>query len=88
VLKGEISLVGPRTIPPTEAEQDFREQSPLILSVKTGITGLAQVAGRSDLGIKERIRLDQYYVQNWSPWLDFKILVKTIGTVLGRRGAE
>lgn len=88
VLKGHISLVGPRTIPPNEAEQHLREKSPLILSVKTGITGLAQVTGRSDLSIEERIRLDQYYVQNWSMWLDFKILVKTIGVVLSRKGAE
>lgn len=87
VLLGQISLVGPRTIPPSEAEQSFREKSPLILSVKTGITGLAQVSGRSDLSIEERIRLDQYYVQNWSIWLDFKIMFKTIGTILTRRGA-
>ncbi|HEX9679664.1 MAG TPA: exopolysaccharide biosynthesis polyprenyl glycosylphosphotransferase, partial [Candidatus Saccharimonadales bacterium] len=79
VIKGDISLVGPRTIPKDEAEQDLREKSPLILSVKTGITGLAQVSGRSDLTIEERIRLDQYYVQNWSLWLDFKIILKTIG---------
>jgi exopolysaccharide biosynthesis polyprenyl glycosylphosphotransferase len=88
VLRGQISLVGPRTIPPDEAEQEFREQSPFILSVKTGITGLAQVSGRSDLSMEERIRLDQYYVQNWTLWLDIKILLKTFGTVLGKDGAE
>lgn len=88
VIKGELSLVGPRTLIKQEAEYKYREKSPLILSVKSGITGLAQVSGRNDLTIQERIRLDQYYVQNWSVWLDIKILFKTIGTVLTRRGAE
>ncbi len=88
VLKGEISLIGPRTIPPNEAEHDLREKSPIILSVKTGISGLAQVSGRSDLTLDERIRLDQYYVQNWSPWLDLKIVIKTIGTVISNTGAQ
>lgn len=88
VLGGSISLVGPRTIVKSEAEQAFRDKTPLLLSVKTGITGLAQVSGRSDIPMEERIRLDLYYVQNWSLWLDIKILFKTIGTVLSRKGSE
>lgn len=88
VLVGQISLVGPRTIPKDEAERDLREKSPLVLSVKTGITGLAQVSGRSDLSLKERIRLDQYYVQNWSVWLDIKILLKTLIVVFKKDGAQ
>jgi len=88
VMHGDISLVGPRTIPKGELERDFREKSPLILSVKTGVTGLAQVSGRSDLTLDERIKLDSYYVQNWSVWLDIKILIKTIFAVFTNRGAQ
>lgn len=88
VLSGSISLVGPRTILKSEAEQSFRDKTPLLLSVKTGLTGLAQVSGRSDIPMEERIRLDLYYVQNWSLWMDIKILFKTIGTVLSRKGSE
>ncbi len=88
VIKGDMSLVGPRAIPKTEAERNLREKVPLILSVKTGITGLAQVSGRSDLSLDERIRLDTYYVQNWSIWLDIKIILKTFVVVLTNRGAQ
>ena len=88
VLKGDMSLVGPRAIPRSELEVSFRENSPLLLSVKTGITGLAQVSGRSDIDIEERIELDLFYVRNWSVWLDFKILYLTIGTLLRREGSR
>jgi len=58
------------------------------LSVKSGITGLAQVSGRRDISFEERRKLDLYYVQNWSLWLDIVILTKTLRSVLGRQGAK
>ena len=79
-LKGDISLVGPRAIIPKEMEL-YKEYANLLLAVKTGITGLAQVSGRSDLDYKERTRLNLYYVQNWSIWLDVSILLKTVFVV-------
>ncbi|HIA92189.1 TPA: sugar transferase [Candidatus Saccharibacteria bacterium] len=87
VIKGDISLVGPRTISRADAEQSFRDKTPLILSVKTGITGLAQVSGRTFIPVEERVKLDLFYVQNWSLWLDIKILFKTIWVVLKREDA-
>jgi lipopolysaccharide/colanic/teichoic acid biosynthesis glycosyltransferase len=86
VLKGEMSLVGPRPPLPTEVawyDQDLARR----LLVKPGMTGLWQVSGRSDLTLEESIRLDLYYVENWSLAVDITILWKTAGAVLGRRGA-
>lgn len=80
ILKGEISLVGPRALIPTELNQ--YEKKHTILSVKSGLTGLAQVSGMRDISFAERRQLDTYYVQNWSFWLDLSILVKTIKAVL------
>lgn len=86
VLKGDISLVGPRALIPRElANYPFKN---LLLSVKSGLTGLAQVSGRRDIGFEERRALDLYYVQNWSFWLDIKILFRTVIDVLGGRGAK
>ena len=86
VLKGDISLVGPRALVPRELE-NYRFKS-LLLSVKSGITGLAQTSGRRDISFEERRALDLYYVQNWSFWLDIKIIFRTIVDVLGGRGAK
>jgi len=88
VLKGDISLVGPRPMTVEEAKE-FRKQSDgdVILSVKGGVTGLWQVSGRSDISFEERVNLELYYVQNWSFLLDIKILFKTIWVVLFRKGA-
>lgn len=86
VLKGDISLVGPRALVPRELENyPFKS---LLLSVKSGITGLAQTSGRRDISFEERRALDLYYVQNWSFWLDIKIIFRTIIDVLGGRGAK
>ncbi len=85
ILSGKLSLVGPRAIPGNELKF-FEDRGPLVLKVKTGITGLAQVSGRSDISLDERLQLDLYYVQNWSIWMDIKILFRTIGVVLGRKG--
>jgi exopolysaccharide biosynthesis polyprenyl glycosylphosphotransferase len=89
VIKGDISLVGPRAIVEDELKR-YKKYSggSLITSVKSGITGLWQVSGRSEISYEERVKLDTFYVQNWSFWLDIKILLKTVLVVLKRTGAE
>ncbi|HEX7632807.1 MAG TPA: sugar transferase [Candidatus Saccharimonadales bacterium] len=85
VVRGDISLVGPRPLIPQElAIYDKRHA---ILSVKSGLTGLAQVSGRRDIDFAERRKLDLFYVQNWSFWGDLVILVKTVWIVLFHKGA-
>ena len=86
VLKGDISLVGPRALVPGEL-RDYGDRS-LLLSVKSGLTGLAQVSGRRDISFEERRSLDLYYIQNWSFWLDLQILFRTVAVVLTGRGAK
>lgn len=87
VLKGEMSIIGPRPILPDE-KAFYRQRGSLLFSVKPGITGLWQVSGRSDLSFEGRVDLELYYAQNWSLWLDLRILFKTIGVVLFGRGAR
>ena len=87
VWKGELSLVGPRPILPQEMKL-ARGKTSLLHSVKSGVTGLWQVSGRSELSFDERIELELFYAQNWSFWLDIKILFKTIGVVLFKKGAK
>lgn len=87
VIRGDLSLVGPRPILPQEAKF-ARGRTALLHSVKSGVTGLWQVSGRSNLSFDERIELELFYAQNWSFWLDIKILFKTIGVVLNKRGAK
>ena len=87
VLKGDLSLVGPRPILPQEAKFS-PNRTALLHSVKSGLTGLWQVSGRSNLSFEERIELELFYAQNWSFWLDIKILFKTIGVVLRKSGAK
>lgn len=86
VIKGEMSIVGPRPYLPDEIK-DFKEQAEFILSVPPGITGLWQVNGRSDKDFKERILLDCVYVKKRSLSLDFKIIIKTIKVVIRCKGA-
>jgi len=86
VLVGEMSLVGPRPIVPEELSK-YGDYGRYLLRVPPGMTGLWQVNGRNDLSYDERIRLDMYYIHNWSLWLDLVILVRTIPAVLARRGA-
>lgn len=89
VLRGELSLVGPRPVPRKELNAKFTTvHGALLLSVKSGVTGLWQVSGRSDLSTEQRINIELYYAQNWTFWLDVKILFKTIVVVLFRRGAR
>ena len=87
VLRGDLSLVGPRPILPQEV-QFSQGKAALLHSVKSGVTGLWQVSGRSELSFDERIELETFYAQNWSFWLDIKILFKTIGVVLRKQGAK
>ena len=85
VLKGDISLIGPRALVPDEIKLAKSKHN--IVSVKAGLTGLAQVSGRKDISFEERRKLDLYYVQNWNFWLDVTILIKTIRVVMSGRGA-
>jgi exopolysaccharide biosynthesis polyprenyl glycosylphosphotransferase len=86
VFKGDISLVGPRALIPSDLSVYERRHT--ILSVKSGITGLAQVSGRNHISFDERRKLDIYYVQNWSFWMDLMIIIKTIRMVLTGSNAE
>lgn len=86
ILKGEISVVGPRPIVSAELDRYGSGQETL-LSLKPGLTGLWQISGRSDLDYADRVRLDLYYAENWSLLLDLKIILRTLSAVLQRRGA-
>lgn len=87
VLKGEMSIVGPR--PCAEYERkDMGEFADLILAVKPGITGIWQVSGRSDVDFATRAKMDAWYMKNWSIWYDVVIIIKTFGVVLSRKGAS
>ncbi|WP_459893594.1 undecaprenyl-phosphate galactose phosphotransferase WbaP [Desulfothermus okinawensis] len=86
VLRGDMSLVGPRPYLPRE-EMDMKDYKDYILFTKPGITGLWQVTGRNKLLFKDRLKLDTWYVLNWSLWLDIVILFKTVKVVLKREGA-
>lgn len=86
ILKGDISLIGPRALLPGEL-QDYGDRS-LILAVKSGLTGFAQVSGRRDISFEERRALDIYYVMNWSVMLDLQIFFRTIVAVLRGEGAK
>jgi lipopolysaccharide/colanic/teichoic acid biosynthesis glycosyltransferase len=87
VLKGEMSLIGPRPPLPYEVEKYQPWHLRRVLEMKPGITGLWQVNGRSRTSFDEMVRLDLRYVQNWSLWLDLKILLKTIKEVIHPHGA-
>lgn len=86
VLRGEMSLVGPRMIAPEEADK-YGAFLARRLSVRPGITGLWQVSGRQDVDYARRIELDREYLDRWSLWLDLAILLKTVPAVLTMRGA-
>lgn len=85
VVRGDISLVGPRALIPQELSVYNKRHD--ILSVKSGLTGLAQVSGRRNISFDERRKLDLYYVQNWTFWGDIVILIKTAWITLFHKGA-
>ncbi|MFL6415460.1 MAG: sugar transferase, partial [Bryobacteraceae bacterium] len=86
VLRGDMSLVGPRPIIPEEISR-YGDAAELYKSVRPGMTGLWQVSGRSNLCYEGRVSLDEYYVKNRSVWLDLHILFRTVPTLLFREGA-
>ena len=86
VLCGDMSVVGPRPIVDEEVAK-YGESFELYAGVKPGITGLWQVSGRTDVGYEMRVRLDEFYVRHWSPWLDLYLLARTVVALLCRRGA-
>ncbi len=89
VLKGEMSLVGPRPLPVYETEAFTSDAHRRRLSVLPGVTGYWQIAGRSNIREFERlVELDMHYIDNWSLWLDIKLLLKTVPAVLFARGAK
>ncbi len=93
VLKGEMSLVGPRAYYPDELQEQqkkyphTRKYVKKVLTVKPGITGLWQVSGRSEVNFDERIKIDAHYVENMSLWDDLKIILKTPWVMLTGKGA-
>lgn len=86
ILQGDMSLVGPRPYLREELEEIEHEKS-ILFQVRPGITGLWQISGRSHLPFEERLKLDEYYIRNWSLWMDVMILVKTIGAAASGHGA-
>lgn len=86
VVRGEMSLVGPRPHQPREVER-YALGARQVLNIRPGMTGLAQISGRSDLSHEEEVRLDTYYIENWSPWLDLYIILKTPFVVISKKGA-
>jgi lipopolysaccharide/colanic/teichoic acid biosynthesis glycosyltransferase len=86
VLLGQMSLVGPRMITLEEMDK-YGKWRWNLLTVKPGITGLWQISGRSDVTYEERVRLDMYYIRNYTLWLDILILWRTLPAVVSRRGA-
>ncbi|MGD2246619.1 MAG: sugar transferase [Candidatus Aminicenantes bacterium] len=86
ILKGEMSLVGPRPYILTELK-DYSYYKTILSQVKPGITGLWQISGRSLLTFQERLNLDEHYIRNWSLWLDVVILIKTIQAASSGKGA-
>jgi UDP-galactose-lipid carrier transferase len=86
VLRGDMSLVGPRPVIEKEIER-YGEEAAYYLLAKPGMTGLWQVSGRNDTDYARRVFLDAWYVKNWSLWYDISIIFKTVGVVLKRDGA-
>jgi undecaprenyl-phosphate galactose phosphotransferase len=87
VFQGQMSLVGPRPVIIQELEQYYGPVASLYLQVRPGLTGLWQISGRNETGYDERVRLDEWYILNWSFWRDIIILIRTVWVVLSGEGA-
>lgn len=87
VLFGSMSMVGPRPHQKREVEK-YMEYHRRLLTIKPGVTGMAQISGRSDLDFEDEYKLDLYYIENWSLWLDIIICIKTIGVLFRKRRNE
>jgi lipopolysaccharide/colanic/teichoic acid biosynthesis glycosyltransferase len=85
VIKGDMNLIGPRSYLPRELPA-MGDYAKIILKVKPGLTGWWQVMGRNATSFKERLRLDEYYISNWSIWLDIYIIIKTIWVLITGQG--
>ena len=86
VLRGEMSVVGPRALAAEQVDANIELLGPRH-EVRAGITGWWQIHGRSDVDPEDAVRMDQFYIENWSPALDAYILLRTVGVVLKRKGA-
>lgn len=86
ILKGEMSLVGPRPVVSREITDYYRENAVFYYLIPPGLTGLWQVSGRNNPDYDSRVMMDVWYVKNWNPLLDIVILLRTIGVVLKREG--
>ncbi|MDD3654252.1 MAG: exopolysaccharide biosynthesis polyprenyl glycosylphosphotransferase [Desulfotomaculaceae bacterium] len=86
VLMGDMSFVGPRPIVKNEIPK-YGKVFQYYKAVSPGVTGLWQVNGRNNVDYEQRVKLDYWYITNWSIWLDFTILIRTLGVVMGRKGA-
>lgn len=86
VLRGQMSLVGPRPHEPNEVAK-YKRWHKKVLTIKPGMTGLAQVQGASDLSFDDEVRFDTYYIENWSFWFDIEILLRTVWVVFTGKGA-
>jgi len=87
VLKGDMSVVGPRPVVEEELKKYYKDKAELYKSVKPGVTGYWQVEGRSDTDYNERIKMDEYYIKNRSFLMDLKIILKTIKVMITGKGA-
>jgi lipopolysaccharide/colanic/teichoic acid biosynthesis glycosyltransferase len=81
-----MSLVGPRPHEPSEVAK-YKNHQRRLLNIKPGITGLGQVSGRSSLSFEDEVKLDTFYVENWSLWQDLVILIKTLVVVWQKKEA-
>ena len=86
VLRGSMSVIGPRAYMPSELD-DIGDYAPIILRIQPGLTGWWQISGRHETTFQQRLLMDEYYISNWSLWMDVYILLKTVWVVLSGRGA-
>lgn len=87
VLKGDLSVVGPRPVVRLELEKHFAGKAEKIFTIRPGLTGPWQISGRSDVSYQKRIEMDEHYVDNQSFWWDLKLVVKTIPAMISSKGA-